>query len=372
MQFTALRVLLIPNSTINHATPDANDRGCVSISYNDVATESLMGHFYRVLLLSTFVVLNVLTLIVIAMLVPMYYPKLRVKASNEDFVACLYWATAFIAFVLNVNYIDFSFRFHIINNEPDITTCVIHLSRFPCTIPSNTSVYADEMLTLLAKVIIIPVATIIELFIAIFVVRHFITTRLQYGHVYVVRRIRYDHRYYCWKHYTLQSAHVFGLWNIFISIQLATMTVLPLCVLLLTHPQVTIILLIFLILLIIILILIISYLLYWFQEPTRRCRPKRCVKTLVYLILIIAILGLIILLVALYKVMLMVQAQVGIRGIDLSLLPSLPLSAVGWYLNWRKSQKKDLVAEETEESDSVNSIQVFHSTGTTDEDPLPP
>lgn len=329
-----------------------------------------MGHFYRVLLLSTFVVLNVLTPIVIAMLVPMYYPKLRIKASNGDFVACLYWATAFIAFVLNVNYIHLTFRFHIINNEPDITTCVIHLSRFPCTIPSNTSVYADEMLTLLAKVIIIPVANIIELFIAIFVVRHFITTRLQYGHVYVVRRVRYDHRYYCWKHYLLQSAHVFGLWNIFISIQLATMTVLPLCVLLLTHPQVTIILLIFLILLIIILILIISYLLYWFQEPTRRCRPKRCVKTLVHLILIIAILGLIILLVALYEVMLMVQAQVGIRGIVLSLLPSLPLSAVGWYLNWRKSQKKDLVAEESEESDSVNSIQVFHST--TDEDPLPP
>ena len=327
-----------------------------------------MGHFYRVLLLSTFVVLNVLTPIVIAMLVPVYYPKVRANAS--DFIGCLYWSTAFICFMLNVNYIQCTFRFHIINNEPAITTCVIHLSRFPCTIPSNTAVYADEILTLLAKVIIIPVATIIELFIAIFVVRHFITTRLQYGHVYVVRRILYDHRYYCWKHYLLQSVHVFGLWNIFISIQLATMTVLPLSVLLLTHPQVTIILLIFFILLIISLILIISYLLYWFQEPTRRCRPKRCVKTLVHLILIIAILGLILLLVALYEMMLMVQAQVGIRGIVLSLLPSLPLSAVGWYLNWKKSQKKDLAAEESLESDSGNIIQVFNSA--TDEDPLPP
>ena len=135
-------------------------------------------------------------------------------------------------------------------------------------------------------------------------------------------------------------------------------------------PKVTIILLIFFILLIISLILIISYLLYWFQEPTRRCRPKRCVKTLVHLILIIAILGLIILLVALYEMMLMVQAQVGIRGIVLSLLPSLPLSAVGWYLNWKKSQKKDLAAEESLESDSGNIIQVFNSA--TDEDPLPP
>ena len=117
-------------------------------------------------------------------------------------------------------------------------------------------------------------------------------------------------------------------------------------------------------------VLIISYLLYWCQEPRRRCSPKRCIKTLVQLILIIVILGLVILLVALYEVMLMVQAQVGIRGIVLSLLPSLPLSAVGWYLNWKKSQKKNIAAEETEESDSVNTIQVFDST--TDEDPLQP
>ena len=324
-----------------------------------------MGHYYCVLLLSSFVFLNVLTPIVIALLVPVYYPKVRTKASNGDFVGCLYWATAFIAFVLNVNYIQMTFRFHIINNEPAITTCVVHLSRFPCTIPSNSSVYTDEILTLLVKVI-----TIVELFIAVYVVRHFITARRQYGHIYNVRRIRYDHRYYCCKLHLLQSVHVFGLWNIFISIQLATMTVLPLGVLLLTHPQVTILLLIFFILVLVSLILIISYLLYWCQVPRRRYSPKRCVKSLVHLILIITILGLIILLVALYEIMLMVQAQVGIKGIVLSLLPSLPLSAVGWYLNWKKSQKKDVAAEETEETDSVNTIHVFDST--TDEDPVLP
>ena len=40
--------------------------------------------------------------------------------------------------------------------------CVIHLPWFHCTIPSNTAVYTDEILTLLAKVIIISVAIIIE------------------------------------------------------------------------------------------------------------------------------------------------------------------------------------------------------------------
>ena len=61
----------------------------------------------------------------------------------------------------------------------------------------------------------------------------------------------------------------------------------------------------------------------------------------VQLFVMIAILGLIIALLALYEVMLLVQVQVGsgVKGLALSLLPSLPLSAVGWYLK-RRSQRK--------------------------------
>ena len=57
--------------------------------------------------------------------------------------------------------------------------------------------------------------------------------------------------------------------------------------------------------------------------------------------LIVATLGLLITLLALYELMLIIQAHIetGIKGIMLTLLPSFPLSALGWYLK-RRSQKK--------------------------------
>ena len=59
------------------------------------------------------------------------------------------------------------------------------------------------------------------------------------------------------------------------------------------------------------------------------------------LIVIVAILGLTIALISLYEVILVVQVQVGtgVKGLLLSLLPSFPLSALGWYLK-KRSQKK--------------------------------
>ena len=57
--------------------------------------------------------------------------------------------------------------------------------------------------------------------------------------------------------------------------------------------------------------------------------------------LIVATLGLLITLLALYELMLIIQVHIetGIKGILLSLLPSFPLSALGWYLK-RRSQEK--------------------------------
>ena len=64
-------------------------------------------------------------------------------------------------------------------------------------------------------------------------------------------------------------------------------------------------------------------------------------KKFVCVVLIVATLGLIITLLALYELMLIMQVHIetGIKGILLSLLPSFPLSALGWYLK-KRSQKK--------------------------------
>ena len=56
-------------------------------------------------------------------------------------------------------------------------------------------------------------------------------------------------------------------------------------------------------------------------------------------------------LLVLYELMLLVQVQAGIKGIVLSLLPSLPLTAVGWYLKWKNSRRK---AADTDEEQLAN------------------
>ena len=62
-----------------------------------------------------------------------------------------------------------------------------------------------------------------------------------------------------------------------------------------------------------------------------------------HFVVITATIGLILaLLIVLYELMLLVQVQIGtgVKGVFLSLLPSFPLSALGWYLRKRTQRKK--------------------------------
>ena len=77
-------------------------------------------------------------------------------------------------------------------------------------------------------------------------------------------------------------------------------------------------------------------------------------------------------LLALYELMLISQVQIetGITGIVLSLLPSLPLSALGWYVK-RRSQRA--VINECDETSHLSAEQhaIIQSHDNEDEDPLP-
>ena len=103
---------------------------------------------------------------------------------------CLYWAIALIAFLWNTVYTANSIRHHIFQNKPAITSCIIHLNH-PCSIPSNTNVYKDEVTTLVAVIAIVPSAVFIELLVSIYAVKYFISQRSQ----------RYGHHCNFWKQY---------------------------------------------------------------------------------------------------------------------------------------------------------------------------
>ena len=68
------------------------------------------------------------------------------------------WASALITFLFNVKYTGTSIFYYFHTNRPAITSCIVYLSKHKCSIPSDTSLYKDEVLTLVVKVTIIPIA----------------------------------------------------------------------------------------------------------------------------------------------------------------------------------------------------------------------
>ena len=79
--------------------------------------------------------------------------------------------------------------------------------------------------------------------------------------------------------------------------------------------------------------------------------------------------------IALYELMLVAQVQVetGITGIVLYLLPSLPLSALGWYVKRRYQRAViDECSETSQSSEEQQSTNVtIQSIEAEDEKPLP-
>ena len=300
--------------------PNENDKGYVSISYNIFVTELYKDtsvQYYQLTLLCAFIFLSILTPFALAKFLSLSYSTIRERITGER-MGCLYCTTAIVAFLCNTAYITASLMHQFTHGHPTITPCVIHLDNYNCSIPSDTKIYRAEILTLVAKVIIIPSAVFIEL-----VVSLYFAINLQDSQ----KRLRYV--VFMWK----QCLHVLALWNVLIAIQLLTMITIPISVLLLIRPQVTIIVSLFFVMVPVVFTLIIVYLC---RERKRRvcCSPSHCVKTFVHAVLITAILGLIIALLIIYEVILLVQPQIGtgVIGLVLSLLPFLPLPALGWYL----------------------------------------
>ena len=93
--------------------------------------------------------------------------------------------------------------------------------------------------------------------------------------------------------------------------------------------------------------------------------------------MIISAVGLIVMMIALYELMLVAQVQVetGIMGIVLSLLPSLPLSALGWYVKRRYQRAVTNECSETsqssEEQQPTNDTIQSSDKNSEDENPLP-
>ena len=114
-----------------HGQPSENDKGYVSISYEKHVTElqreafKNCAHFYRLIILCSFICLNIAAPIVLAKSASLYYPRIMDKSSTGDIMECLYWATAILAFPLNNCYTVSSIRHQILHDIPTITLCIV-------------------------------------------------------------------------------------------------------------------------------------------------------------------------------------------------------------------------------------------------------
>ena len=264
-----LSLLLQAKSYVHvHRRADDNDRGYVSISYSLYATrlhvEDMKAHYCCIALLCAFAFLNILMPIALAKSLSWYYPRVRAVDSGQHFTACLYWAAALIAFLCDIIYTENSLYRHYYHNQPFITSCIVERSGHKCSLLSDTRLYKDEVFTLMSKITIIPIAVFAEVVVSVHATRHHVIGR-QYG-----RR-----RCFCLH----QTIHVLALWNILILLQIFTMCAIPLCVLLLTHPQVTFLCWAMFAMMPVGLTLVVAYLMYQCQKSRRRkcyCNIRHC------------------------------------------------------------------------------------------------
>ena len=105
----------------------------------------------------------------------LYYPKTKTESSSGDFVGCFYWATAIVTFLFNTFYTAASAVHPFSLNRPVIASCILSISDHTCKIPSDASVYEDEILTVVGKLTIIPIAVFIELLLPILAANYHFT-----------------------------------------------------------------------------------------------------------------------------------------------------------------------------------------------------
>ena len=175
MQYRTLFSLVqVKSYAKNHGEPNENDKGYVSISYSKYAMKlyykhsDTYAHVHHLSLLCAFIFLSILTPVALAKSVSLYYPKIVAKSSKGDFMGCLYWAAGVITFIFNTLYTALSISDYFFHGKTAITSCLIHHS---CLIPSDTYIYNDEVITLVAMLIVIASAVFIELLLSIYAVK---------------------------------------------------------------------------------------------------------------------------------------------------------------------------------------------------------
>jgi len=325
--------------TKSHGIPESwngEDRGYVAIRNSFWVTQGIdpsdrhnIPHYIRVSLLALFIFLNILVVMLSAQFAPHCYNKLKQTAISSDHLLPIYWATAVVLGGFNTLTLIISLAGY--SNNPQTGTCILHPETSLCKYLRSTDMYTDLMAAVIARILLLPLALMVEFIIA---VRIFKDTSVPIPAAIEKSCCCF---FRCFSHKTRSKIiQTFALWHLMVSLQLVAMTAIPLSITTIVSPGYTIPLLAMCAFIVLCFIVSVAHLLQpanTSNKITSSCQSRVGIK-IFQLLKVITFFGFLITLVLTYFMMLKYGASStkGAAGYIFPLLPYLPLSAIGYYI----------------------------------------
>ena len=302
----------------------------MSERYDYWVTDTDSNHNIRVLLLYTFIFLNVLIPFTAATFTADFYHKLCqkiIKDGTSPQVSSYIWAVAFVLVIFNWGYLLASLLI-LMDGKPFVIECMTK----HCVVSKQTLLYKDEVATCVAKLVTVLIAFTVELIVAIRVPKNI---QFPYPPLLSICRCKCYKTAMCTK--ILQT---FLLWNVLIFVQLlGGLIALPACIFATIAPAATIQVTSISVSILLFWTVLFAYLLQTEWKRLYRYKWKTC---LVQLAAATIIMALIVALTVLYNAVLDSGASpVGFRRLLLSLVPPFLVSLIVWLIKRRLPARKD-------------------------------
>jgi len=304
------------------------------IQVSNTTYHTLSGFYFYVAL---FIFLNILVVMLSVQFAPHWYNKLKQMAIFSDQLMPIYWATIIVLVLVNTLFLIASLAMY--SAHPRTGTCILHPETSLC---SSTDMYTDLMAAVIARILLLPLALMVEFIIA---VRIFKDTSVPIPAAIEKSCCCF---FRCFSHKTRSKIiQTFALWHLMVSLQLVAMSSIPISITTIVSPGYTIPVLAMGVSTVLCFIVSVAHLLQpaTSNKITSSCQSRVGIKVF-QLLRGIIFFGLLIMLALIYFVMLKygVSSTKGAAGYIFPLLPYLPLSAIGYYI------KRKFFSSETKNS----------------------
>ena len=251
-------------------------------------------------------------------------------AISSHHLSSIYWATAVVLAFSNTLTLIASLLLY--SRHPTTGTCIVYSETKLCKNLRSTDMYIDLKAAVVAKVLLLPLALMVEFIIAARIFKDTsipIPAAVQKSFCCFFRCFSYKIR--------SKIIQTFALWHLMVSLQLVAMSAIPISIATIVSPGHTIPLLAIVVSVALCLIISGAYVLQpenTNEITTSSSQSRRTGIKIFRLLRVITLFGLFIMLVITYLIMLKygVSSRKGAAGYIFPLLPYLPLSAIGYYI----------------------------------------